>query len=239
MALAHNGIIRGLNAIYLQATNIAREDLQARRDFLTYCQCWSESMHHHHDAEEKDFFPSIEQISGVEGIMERNIEQHRAFAPGFDAFHEYSRSCLPQDYDGREIRSLIEAFAEPLTGHLRDEIETLRALDQYDSKRVQQAYQRLEKSLMATDNVSSASDVQAISSVSLTPFQYRIGPLVFGTADRNFEGGMHNFPSVPFFVPFVIHYWFARRYRGAWQYNPCTMWRDRRELTFKGPSTTP
>ncbi len=153
MALAHNGILRGLNSIYLQATHIPREDLVAIGDFLTYCQCWCESMHHHHDAEEENFFPSIERISGVPGIMERNIEQHRAFTPGFDLFHEYSRTCLPEHYDGRKIRSLIEDFAEPLSRHLHDEVETLRALDIYDSKSVRQAYQRLEKSLMDTDNV--------------------------------------------------------------------------------------
>lgn len=153
MALAHNGILRGLNSIFLQATRIPRQDLGAIRDFLTYCQCWCESMHHHHDAEENEFFPSIELISGVQGIMEQNIEQHRAFTPGFDLFHEYSRTCVPEDYDGRKIRSLIEDFAEPLTQHLHDEIKTLRALDKYDSGRVRQAYQRLEKILMATDNV--------------------------------------------------------------------------------------
>jgi hemerythrin-like domain-containing protein len=153
MALAHNGIIRGLNSIYLQAPHIPREDLGAIRDFLTYCQCWSESMHHHHDAEEEEFFPSIERITGIQGSMEQNIEQHRAFTPGFEAFHEYARTCLPKDYDGRKIRSLIEDFAEPLTKHLHDEIETLRGLDKYDSARVRQAYQRLEKILMATDNV--------------------------------------------------------------------------------------
>ena len=153
MVLAHNGMLRGLNSIYLQATHIPREDRDAIRDFLTYCQCWCESMHHHHDAEEKFFFPSIESISNVQGIMERNVEQHRAFTPGFDLFQEYARTCLPQDYDGQKIRNLIEAFAEPLTQHLHDEIETLRGLDVYDSGCIRQAYQRFEKTLMATDNV--------------------------------------------------------------------------------------
>ena len=153
MALAHNGIIRGLNSIFLQAPHIPRPDLVAVRDFLTYCQCWCESMHHHHDAEEAVFFPSIEQISGVKGLMERNVEQHRAFTPGFEQFQEYVRTCAPKDYDGEKLRSLVEAFAEPLTRHLYDEIETLRALDVYDSECIRQAYQRFEKSLMATDNV--------------------------------------------------------------------------------------
>ena len=110
-------------------------------------------MHHHHEAEETTFFPSIEQISGVQGIMARNVEQHRAFTPGFDRFQEYCRACLSKDYDGGKIRSLIDDFAEPLTRHLHDEIETLRALDVHDSERIRQAYQRFEKAVMATDNV--------------------------------------------------------------------------------------
>jgi len=110
-------------------------------------------MHHHHDAEEAVFFPTIEKISGIPGLMQRNVEQHRAFTPGFDMFQDYARTCLPKDYDGQKIRSLIVEFAEPLTQHLHDEIETLRGLDVYDSARVRQAYQQLEKALMATDNV--------------------------------------------------------------------------------------
>jgi hypothetical protein len=57
---------------------------------------------------------------------------------------------------------------------------------------------------------------------------------VFGTADRTFEGGIHDFPSVPFFVPYVIHYVFERKHRGAWRYNPSDAWRDPKELAFKG-----
>lgn len=154
MALAHNGIIRGLNSIYLQAPHIPRDGQDAIRDFLTYCQCWCESMHHHHDAEEQNFFPAIERVANLPGLMERNVEQHRAFTPGFDAFQQYAQTCVPKAYDGVEITSLIDAFAEPLTRHLHDEIETLRALDKYDSGRIREAYRRFEKSLIATDNVS-------------------------------------------------------------------------------------
>jgi hypothetical protein len=49
---------------------------------------------------------------------------------------------------------------------------------------------------------------------------------------------MHDFPSVPFFVPYVIHYVFGAKHRGAWRFNPCTAWRDRKELAFKGAETT-
>jgi hypothetical protein len=166
MSLAHNGIIRGLNSIYLQATRLPRNDAKVARDFLTYCQCWSESMHHHHDAEEKEFFPSIEAISGIEGLMTQNVEQHRAFTPGFEQFEAYCRTCPPAEYDGQQLKSLVEGFAKPLTKHLYDEIDTLRALDKYDSVRIRQAYQRFEKSLMATDN---ASQVLYTSQICETP----------------------------------------------------------------------
>ena len=118
-------------------------------------------MHHHHDAEEQEFFPNIEKISKVPGLMERNVEQHRAFTPGFERFQEYAQTCRPAEYDGQKLKSLIEDFAEPLTKHLHDEIETLRALSKYDSEAVRQAYKRLEKLLMATDNVRiTFSDLQ-------------------------------------------------------------------------------
>lgn len=162
MALAHNGIIRGLNSIYLQAANIPSKDLDTVKDFLTYCQCWCESMHHHHDAEEQELFPSVERLSGVKGLMARNVEQHRAFTPGFDAFYEYSKTCAPKDYDGQHLRGLIEDFAEPLIQHLHDEIDTLRALDKYDNASVRQAYKRLEKILMSTDHVSFRPEYQPV-----------------------------------------------------------------------------
>ena len=114
-------------------------------------------MHHHHDVEEENFFPNIEKISGIPGLMETNKEQHRAFTPGFEHFQEYCRTCEPKDYDGARLRSLLEGFAEPLTRHLHDEIDTLKALNKYDSDQVRQAYKQLEKILMATDNVSRAS----------------------------------------------------------------------------------
>ncbi|KAK4552627.1 hypothetical protein LTR86_010271 [Recurvomyces mirabilis] len=216
MALAHNGMLRGLNSIYLQAANLPAKDHTVIKDFLTYCQCWSESMHHHHDAEEAEFFPSIEKISGEKGLMEKNVEQHRAFTPGFETFQKYAETCPPVDYDGQRMRKLVEDFAESLSKHLHDEIETLLALKEYDSIEIRKAYKRFEKILMNTDN-------------------YRIAPLVFGTADRHFEGGVHDFPSVPFFVPYVIHYLFGSKYRGAWRFNPCTAWRDRKELAFPPP----
>lgn len=193
MALAHNGIIRGLNSIYLQSTKLPQNDVTVARDFLTYCQCWSESMHHHHDAEEKEFFTSIEAISGVEGLMIQNVEQHRAFTPGFELFESYCRTCPPAEYDGQKLKSLVEGFAEPLTRHLYDEIDTLRALDKYDSARIRQAYQRLEKLLMATDNVGKMQRTAMVITANVYQATYSTS----GLRNRRPELRRRN-PRLPF-----------------------------------------
>lgn len=161
MALAHNGILRGLNSIYLQAPNIPSQDLATVRDFLTYCQCWCFSMHHHHEVEVTNFFPNVERLSGIKGLMTSNVEQHRAFTPGFELFDEYARTCPAKYYSGQKVRKLIEDFADPLAQHLRDEINTLRALDKHDSAALRKAYDNFEKELMAADNVSLLHEIDA------------------------------------------------------------------------------
>jgi hemerythrin-like domain-containing protein len=174
MALAHNGILRGLNAIHIQAPNIPKNDLTAARDFLTYCQCWSESMHHHHDAEENTFFPEIEAITKTPGLMQVNKDQHAVFTPGFEEFWTYCKTCPPKEYDGMKLRELAEKFAEPLTKHLHNEIDTLRILDKYDSEAVRKAYKRLEKILMNTDNASANLQV----SRAMLTYSHRIESLL-------------------------------------------------------------
>lgn len=111
-------------------------------------------MQHHHDAEEEIFFPALERISGVEGLMERNVEQHRAFAQGFEAFYEFAKGCEVKRFEGERVKELIDGFADPLVKHLKEEIDTLRGLKEYDSVKIRDAYKRFEKELMNTDNVS-------------------------------------------------------------------------------------
>lgn len=45
-------------------------------DFLTFCQCWSEMLHNHHECEEMAYFPVIEKAVGVEGLAESNLDEH-------------------------------------------------------------------------------------------------------------------------------------------------------------------
>jgi hypothetical protein len=36
----------------------------------------------------------------------------------------------------------------------------------------------------------------------------------------------------PWFVPYLSHYWFSRRLRGAWRFSPCTVFGKPKELPF-------
>ena len=75
MALLHNGLIRGLNTIYLQAPHVQPEDYAS---FIEYSLQWVRTVNSHHDGEEQCLFPDIEKAIGPagKGIMDKNREQH-------------------------------------------------------------------------------------------------------------------------------------------------------------------
>ena len=74
MALVHNVIIRAFNSIYLQAPRVKAADVP---DFLNYCEAWFQTVQGHHDSEEAVLFPMIVEATGVKGIMDGDIEEHR------------------------------------------------------------------------------------------------------------------------------------------------------------------
>lgn len=134
MAIVHNCLIRGINAIYLQAPNVKLE--KDITDFCTYIYSWSLTVHIHHDNEESVIFPLLEELVGVQGLLDGNVEQHHAFGPGFKAFDDYVSGVREgkEKYDGAKIRALIDAFAPILLQHLAEEVPTMESLSQYDDK---------------------------------------------------------------------------------------------------------
>jgi hypothetical protein len=47
--------------------------------------------------------------------------------------------------------------------------------------------------------------------------------MVMGCIDDTYEGGIHKglFPQSPFFVPYLVKYWYERRHAGTWKFSPC------------------
>lgn len=134
MCLVHNVFIRILNCIYLQARNVKKEKDVA--DFVIFMHAWIVTIHEHHGNEERHFFPYLEKAIGVQGFMEKNVEQHHAFNPGLEKFEVYVNALREkkEKYDGEKVISLIDGFGTTLTTHLKDEIKTLEDLGQYEER---------------------------------------------------------------------------------------------------------
>jgi hemerythrin-like domain-containing protein len=103
MALSHNVLIRGLNAILQQAPHVkaaGSADYQRQDvvDLLYYVEAWVRTVHLHHDTEEEFMFPAIERETGQTGLFDHAEEQHAVFTPGMDQLLAYVRSTAPDDY---------------------------------------------------------------------------------------------------------------------------------------------
>ncbi|KAK0119292.1 hypothetical protein ONS95_008139 [Cadophora gregata] len=151
MACAHNGMLRGLNSIYQQSIHVANpEDI---KDLLKYTEFWCGWIHEHHDAEEDFYFPEVERLTGVKGLMAANVAQHHAFMPGLEALGKFAKETTVEEYDGTRLRAVIDSFGKVLTEHLIDEIETLLELEKYDGVVMKKLYQELDLKVRAGDKV--------------------------------------------------------------------------------------
>jgi hypothetical protein len=145
--LAHNILILNLNAIYLQCEEVSQPKDVA--DFLIFCQASIEEMHAHHEMEEKSLFPWIAEYTGEKNIMKANIEQHHAFERALKKLEAYTYAATPEDYDGKQVKKLLEDFAVALVPHLNDEIPTLLALEKYGGEQLGVVYERFNKQIMS------------------------------------------------------------------------------------------
>jgi hemerythrin-like domain-containing protein len=73
MCLLHNAIIRGFNTIYLQAPHIQEAD---KADFIGYALTWFRFVKSHHDDEELNLFPKMEEVLGDKTIWTETHEEH-------------------------------------------------------------------------------------------------------------------------------------------------------------------
>ncbi|KAK3934693.1 hemerythrin HHE cation binding domain-containing protein [Diplogelasinospora grovesii] len=144
MASVHNMMGRGFNAIYLQAPHIKQADEKA---FCKFMLGWYNLLHIHHSGEEEEFFPDMEKMAGVAGIMEANVEQHHAFHDGIEAFKAYVDDVLAgkAKYDGQKVVQMFDSFGPALMQHLADEIPSLQSLRQYGEEKFSSLLKRFDQ----------------------------------------------------------------------------------------------
>ncbi|KAK3997762.1 hypothetical protein QBC44DRAFT_391905 [Cladorrhinum sp. PSN332] len=135
MAGIHNVIIQGLNSIYLQAPHVQLQPAE-HKSFCKYILAFYRLLHVHHTGEEEMFFPAVEKMSGIKGVMDGNIEQHRVFGAGLDNLKLYAEAVLAdkETYEGGKVVEIIDGFGESLAKHLADEIPTLQGLREHGEK---------------------------------------------------------------------------------------------------------
>ncbi len=214
MAQMHNVLLRGLNVIYQQAPHISkRTDVV---DFLFLIHCYCDLVELHHKVEEEFLFPAISELAGDPDLLTSSVKQHETFSAGIHELHSYATtSTSPDAYSGPALQSLISSFAPALRVHLADEIDALLALRELDSAALMEIHRKAEKA-------------------KAPPKADEMFPLFLGLVDADYEGGIQKFPDMPFFMPWIVRYWFARSHWGSWRFLPCDFWGRRRELQFVG-----
>lgn len=202
MALAHNVIIRGMNAIYLQCEFVTPENAHA---FMIFCQCWSEFIHNHHACEEVTYFPIIEKQIGLEGITESNLEQHDAFLHGLERFDDYIARSTPETFSGLVLIRILDTFAATLQNHLTDEVVWILSLKQYPQLDI------------------TSIDAQHAQYVRAHQNNTRIIPFLFTNHDMSYEDGIHDWwPGFSKPKDFFLRYLCTFVNRAAWQYSSCS-----------------
>ncbi|UNI24626.1 hypothetical protein JDV02_010360 [Purpureocillium takamizusanense] len=126
MCNLHNAIFRGYNSMYLQAPHVRDAD---KADFLGYCRTWSKFVRTHAEKEEGELFPDAERLLGEE-VFKHTHEEHDAFIPALNEFHEYLESIKADasQLSAARMLELMAAFEKPFEAHFRSEIDTIAAL---------------------------------------------------------------------------------------------------------------
>ncbi|KAL7957869.1 hypothetical protein V8C34DRAFT_169774 [Trichoderma compactum] len=215
MAFAHNAMLRGLNAIYLQAPYIPKADIS---DFLFFVASWAGWVQDHHILEETRMFPGFERIPGIRPRqLSHNIEQHHLFSTGLDDLKKYATDTTEANYDGKTLRELISSFSTHMREHLADEIDTLWSLDCCEKGQ--------GKNLLQVYKDCAAEAGKQDKTV--------VPPMVLGLCDKTFQGG-NSWPAMPIGSEYIVHYLLGRKHRGAWRFLPSDTFRRPRPLPFLG-----
>ena len=73
MAMLHNCIIRGYNSIWQQAPHVRDED---KADFVGYALTWHKFVKSHHDDEEANLFPKVEEQLADKELWADTHQEH-------------------------------------------------------------------------------------------------------------------------------------------------------------------
>ncbi|KLJ07067.1 hypothetical protein EMPG_17438 [Blastomyces silverae] len=218
MAHLHNVIIRGFNASYNQCLAVKPDTVDAS-DFLLYNRGLFKSIKSHHDVEEETSFPGLVKLTGVQDIMDQNIQEHKDFDDGLEMFRKFVFETDANSYDGKRLQEIMDIMFPVLHIHLVAEIRTLLDLAKYDSKKLEEWWSETGKKAQKDLDV------------------FQDAPLMLGCIDSTFklDGESRLFPPVPAPIKYLSKYILEWRYSGRWRFNPCDTFGQPRPLAFPNP----
>ena len=151
MALIHNVLLRGLNSILRQAPYVPDSlkpgyNPQDVEDLLFYAKTWCKTIMLHHRIEETVFYPSVEEETGIVGLMDDLEVEHEEWVDGVTALQLYLERTIekPEQYRWATMRTMINSFAPALTNHLYSEIDFLVGLDKFNCEGLRKRWYEAE-----------------------------------------------------------------------------------------------
>ncbi|KAK7982132.1 hypothetical protein PG996_009824 [Apiospora saccharicola] len=216
----HNAFTRGLTSIHLQCVNIETSPKDIP-DFVAFCEIWGELLQDHHETEEADVFPFLEEGAGVPGLMKSSFEGHRAFDAGLAEFMTYiwKVEAGEEKYSSHKLKAVIESFAPAMHEHMVNEIPALLALD----SRLGEYWKKKAAEIFAK---KSADPTTKTCKVIMLPF-------VLTCTDATFEDGVHQWPpNFPWIAKMITRYYYFPQHGNWWRFGPVDAAGQPRELPF-------
>jgi hemerythrin-like domain-containing protein len=215
MAHIHNAILRGYNSIYLQAPHVTHED---KVEFIGYSQSWFRFVKSHHDDEEAELFPKVEEVLGKKGIWEETHKEHESFLSGLAAFNSYLENLgEPYAFDGKELLKIMDSFQEPFCHHFHHEIETIASFAELPEA----------KNAEAAAGIFKAWGKKTVTKAGTTD----VVPFFLLNLDATYEDGMWaNWPPMPAPIRWGLVNIAGAYHWGRWKFASCDAKSMPREL---------
>lgn len=158
MCMIHNVLLRGINAIYNQASGVsARGTAKDKTDFANFAINWGEMITSHHEVEENVLFPEINEMTKSPGLMDANVGEHKLFHAGLHEFVDYLKPVKEgkAEFDGEKLKAIVDAFMPQLRDHLENEIDTLIGLSKWDKEIDWPAWMKKKTDKIVMDDMKS------------------------------------------------------------------------------------
>ncbi|SPO02368.1 uncharacterized protein DNG_05041 [Cephalotrichum gorgonifer] len=224
MCMLHNCIIRGYNSIWHQAPHVADAD---KPDFINYSLTWHKFVQSHHDDEEANLFPKVEDQLADKQVWEESHKEHESFLDGLAEFKTYLTTLpAPTDFSGSELRRIMESFRDPFETHFHNEIKTIAEMA--DHPRAPAPGTPEETAAGLTFKTWGKTTVSKAGMLDVVPF-------FLLNLDRTVEEGLWaNWPPMPAPIKWGMVNLAGSWHSGWWKFSSCDANQRPKELYARG-----